>query len=285
MATVAFVTARNYPQITSDDALAAMALSAKDIEVIAAPWDDPSVDWTRFDGIVLRSCWNYHLHPERFLRWLSSLPESKLFNPLRVVKWNLHKSYLQDLQKRGAAIPDTLWIPKGTSINISNLLKESGWERAVAKPAISATAHQTFNISISDARNWQPQLEAFLSKSDYLLQAFQPEIQEQGEWSLLFFDKQFSHAVLKKPRPNDFRVQNDFGGTTAADTPPPFVIDKAKEILSWVPEPLLYARVDGVISGTAFILMELELLEPSLFFQYNEKSPDRFAAALAKRLL
>ncbi|MFZ5973280.1 MAG: ATP-grasp domain-containing protein [Bacteroidota bacterium] len=284
MPKITFVTATPYPSITADDALTAAALAPKNIQVEAAPWDDPSIDWHAFEAIVLRSCWNYHLHPDAFLQWLQSLPANKLINPLPAVKWNVHKSYLQDLQKAGAKIPDTIWIPKGQPIDVVALLQEKEWSRAVAKPAISATAHQTFHISLSDVNQWQPRLLQHLSKADYLLQPFLHEVQQAGEWSLLFFDKAFSHAVLKKPQPNDFRVQNDFGGTTVAAHPPAFVVHKAEEILASVPYPLPYARVDGIVSSQEFILMELELIEPSLFLAYHAQAAERLAQALQRKL-
>jgi len=106
----------------------------------------------------------------------------------------------------------------------------------------------------------------------------------QGEWSLLFFNKQFSHGVLKKPKSDDFRVQNDFGGTAERTEVPLFVREQAEQWLKLIKEPLLYTRVDGVVSNGKFVLMELELIEPVLFLKEDEQAPVRFANEIVKLL-
>ena len=115
-----------------------------------------------------------------------------------------------------------------------------------------------------------------------MIQKFVAEIQTKGEWSFVFFDKKFSHAVLKRAKAGDFRVQNYFGGTVETDLqPPPDLIDQAKTIVENVSEDLLYARVDGVEIDGELCSMELELIEPALFLENNKFAAQRFASAIA----
>jgi glutathione synthase/RimK-type ligase-like ATP-grasp enzyme len=278
---IAFVTCSDKPDFAPDDLKAIYVLLERGADVHAIPWDKDFSDWHTFDKVVLRSCWNYHLHPKKFLHWLDDLENKniKLMNSIDVARWNLHKIYLQKLATQGVTLPTTIWLSKGSSLSIKELLHENRWEKAVVKPAISATAHKTFVTTLMDSSDHQVDFENLLYESDVLVQQFIPEIQ-QGEWSLIFFDKKFSHAVLKKPKTEDFRVQDDFGGTVETLQPSPEIVNKAEKILGLIQEPLLYARVDGVVADNQFLLMELELIEPVLFFGKCKEAPGRFADLL-----
>jgi hypothetical protein len=121
-----------------------------------------------------------------------------------------------------------------------------------------------------------------VQQGDVLVQQFMTEVQDEGEWSLIFFDKKFSHAVLKRARVNDFRVQDNFGGTYAVLDPPQLALDQAHQILTLIPELLLYARVDGIISQNKFLLMELELIEPVLFLRESKTAIHNLVKAILK---
>lgn len=285
MKTVAFVTCSTKPALAPDDLLAAQQLASSGVHVVAQPWD-ASADWTRFDLVVLRSCWNYHLHPEAFSTWIEQCYQQQvpLCNDATLVKWNMHKSYLHELQMKGVAVPPTAWLNKGVSISLTALMDRHDWSEVVVKPAVSATAFQTMRVKRTDAENHQGEFDRLLADRDVLVQQFMPEVQTSGEWSLLFFDKKFSHAVLKRPKANDFRVQNDFGGTFQKSEPPSFAISQASNLLELVDAPLLYARVDGIVSNNQFLLMELELIEPVLFLNEDGQAPARFAEAIRARL-
>jgi glutathione synthase/RimK-type ligase-like ATP-grasp enzyme len=265
---IAFVTYSTNPEFAPDDLEVVHALNLRGVQVQAIPWDGNFTDWNSFDLVILRSCWNYHLHPKKFLLWLNDLQTNQvnLLNPVSTVRWNLHKKYLAELDRQGVRLPPTQWLIKGATINLKELLQQKGWSKAVVKPAISATAHNTFVVSVEDIEQHQPIMNQLLDQSDLLIQKFVPEI-KQGEYSLIFFHKKFSHAVLKKPKPGDFRVQHDFGGSYSFIVPSDEVIKQAASILTNIQEPLLYARVDGVLVNGQFLLMELELIEPVLFFQ------------------
>jgi hypothetical protein len=160
-----------------------------------------------------------------------------------------------------------------------------GHPRSVLKPAFAAGAIDTWVTSPEDAPAHEPRLHALLDRTDVLLQPYLPEIAADGEWSLIFFNHTFSHAVLKRPRAHDFRVQEKHGGSTHPQTPPPALIEQAHHILTAATAtPLLYARVDGVVLNNTFTLMELEILEPALFLSTHPTAPANFARALLERL-
>jgi glutathione synthase/RimK-type ligase-like ATP-grasp enzyme len=278
---IAFVTYSTNPEFAPDDLEVVHALNLRGVQVQAIPWDGNFTDWNSFDLVILRSCWNYHLHPKKFLLWLNDLQTNQvnLLNPVSTVRWNLHKKYLAELDRQGVRLPPTQWLIKGATINLKELLQQKGWSKAVVKPAISATAHNTFVVSVEDIEQHQPIMNQLLDQSDLLIQKFVPEI-KQGEYSLIFFHKKFSHAVLKKPKPGDFRVQNDFGGSYSSIEPSDELIKQAASILTHIPEPLLYARVDGVLVNGQFLLMELELIEPVLFFNHAPHSVGPFVDLL-----
>jgi glutathione synthase/RimK-type ligase-like ATP-grasp enzyme len=226
------------------------------------------VRWQDFEAVVIRSTWDYHRRYDDFLRWLDRMEGINLFNPVQVVRWNANKTYLRDLAAGGIAVVPTLWPTRHTEIPI--LMRENGWRQAVLKPTISATAYQTHLITSED------QLAPF--SGEMMLQPFMPEIAENGEWSLIFFHGRFSHAVLKRPKAGDFRVQHDFGGTIEALLPPPSLIEQAVTAVAKVNSPLLYARVDGIDVDGKLYLMELELIEPDLFL--NPETAARFVDTL-----
>lgn len=279
---IAFVTCSVKPDFAADDLHVVASLKSSGAEVHPLPWDDDGVKWKTFDLVVLRSCWNYQLYPEKFQRWIERLEQEKinLANSGKTARWNLHKGYLKDLRQQGVHTPETVWIPQGGTCNLSSLINTRQWTKAVVKPAISANALNTFVFSVSSAAQEQDRFDTLIAQGDMLIQKFVPEVQENGEWSLIFFNKEFSHAVIKRPAVKDFRVQHDFGGTATHAEPPSFVLQQAKTILDLIEEPLLFARVDGVVSEDKFLLMELELIEPVLFLEKNNGAAHAFAQAM-----
>lgn len=279
---IAFVTCSTKPEVAPDDQHIYSMLRASGVRVTAAAWDDPGADWSLYDRVILRSTWNYHLRPDEFNNWLTRMEKEKisLLNPPKTVRWNIHKKYLLELSEGGVPIPETEWVKRGSAVHLEEIMKGRNWHKAVIKPAISATAHKTGLVTQAEAADQEETFRQLVSDQDVLVQRFVEEVQTEGEWSLLFFNKKFSHAVVKRPRKNDFRVQNDFGGTSFLAVPPEAVRSQAEQILAEIDDPLLYARVDGVVSANRFLLMELELIEPVLFFSEYELAASHFVNAL-----
>jgi glutathione synthase/RimK-type ligase-like ATP-grasp enzyme len=281
---VAFLTFDGEPDIAEDDRAALPALAARGIDVEPAIWDRPDLDLGAYDAVVLRSCWDYHRKPDAFLRLLGDLERIPLaaHNPPAVCTWNVHKGYLLDLARRGVRIPETRLVPRGSRLGDRDVIERSG--ALVVKPAISLNGDDTFVFDEGSAREAAEAVNALAQKRDVMLQAFVSEIHDAGELSLVFFDGAFSHAVKKLPRAGEFRVQVEHGGTRSVVTPPAAVVEEAQRILEMAGPRLLYGRVDVVPTSGGIVLMELEVLDPTLFLELDERAPDRFAAALEARL-
>lgn len=273
MSEIALVTWSGLPQLSVDDGLLRAELERRGVHVTATAWDDPAAEWDRFDAIVLRSTWDYHRRIEEFRTWLDRMESSNaaLWNPVAVVRNNIHKGYLLELESEGVDVVPTVLLRDMDALDA--VLDARGWERAVVKPAVSASAFQTFIVQRGGAHPSFPATEL-------LVQPFMEEVTRHGEWSLIFAGGAFSHAVLKRPTSGDFRVQIELGGSATATTPPPYLIEQARALLDRIPHPLLYARVDGIDRDERFILMELELTEPSLFLGSDPGAPARVADAI-----
>jgi hypothetical protein len=193
MKRIALVTYNAKPNLSDDDRLIIGHLQSHGFAPEPVVWDAPHVSWNRFAAIVLRSCWDYHLRLEEFSRWIDSLEKigAPLWNFPRVVKWNMDKSYLRTLAAQGFPIAPSVWVEKGTSVSLKKVFQEWDWERAVAKPVVSAGAHQTWVASPESAESHQRILNELLTKTGVVIQEFLGEVQTTGEWSFIFFNKQF----------------------------------------------------------------------------------------------
>lgn len=281
---VAFVTSHFLSDLTADDRLAVAALAKRGVRVVPTVWNDASVDWPTFDAIVVRSTWDYHRRSQEFRGWIERLAASgaRVWNPASVLRWNMQKTYLQAMEREGVPIVPTAWLRQGSAVTLGRVLDERDWREVVIKPAISATAFRTWRVSASEASEAHERLMELLDAGDVMVQPFIREIQSEGEWSMVFFSGTFSHAVRKRPHDSDFRVQAEFGGTEAAETPSSEVLAAATRVLATVREPWLYARVDGVETERGFVLCELEMLEPTLYLGANTEAPARFADAIVR---
>ncbi|MEQ9424421.1 MAG: glutathione synthetase [Cyclobacteriaceae bacterium] len=253
-------------------------------EVEPAIWDSKSVNWKSFDVIVIRTIWDYHVKVEQFLEWLDLLESLQVdvFNSTKILKWNHHKFYLEEIAQRGIPIIETEFVKKGASIDFNKIVENLKSPEIIIKPAVSATAHNLLKVDVKKIDHKKAEINKLIKSSDLLIQPFIKEI-ESGEWSYIFFNKKFSHAVIKKPTGSDFRVQNDFGGTSEILEPPKGTISQAQKVLDVIPDELLYARVDGLVIDGRFYLMELELIEPELFL-LDQTLQEKFARAIIEKI-
>lgn len=284
MKRIALATSETFASLTDDDRRLIEPLKRFGVSAEPAVWTDPTVLREGFEAVIIRSCWDYHLRLPEFLGWISTLENSgtRIWNPPDMVRWNADKTYLRDLESQGIPIVPTFW-PE-SRVKLRDKLREVGWNQAVVKPRVSATAHRTRLVSIDSADTEQSLLDQLLEGPGAMVQQFMDAVQTRGEWSLIFFDGQFSHAVIKTPKAGDFRVQHDFGGSETSAEPPAFVVDAAARVIDAVHGVPLYARVDGVESDGRFLLMELELIEPALFLALSSGAPERFARVIADQL-
>jgi len=282
MRKVAFVTYNDIPDLTVDDQLASDYLRRVGVDSHAVIWDSLNVRWEEFDLVILRSCWEYHLRTEEFRDWVARMEERNvpLWNPPRVIRWNMDKSYLRELAAEGVNIAPTLWLDKDSDVNLNEILEENRWMEAVIKPTVSMSAYQTSFTSLSRAFSDEIAIHEILKRSGAIIQKFIPEVRTNGEWSFIFFGEQYSHAVLKRPKAGDFRVQSELGGRLDQVAPSPVLIAQAQRIVRHVKEPLLYARVDAVEADGELVLMELELIDPVLFLASDHHAAQRFAETI-----
>jgi glutathione synthase/RimK-type ligase-like ATP-grasp enzyme len=201
-------------------------------------------------------------------------------NSAALVAWNTDKRYLAELQTKGIAIPQTRWLEPGASVDLPTLLHEHACSEVVVKPAISMNGDDTFRVRRSEAHSHQARLDALLLDRSVMVQAFVPEILSDGEVSLIYFAGRFSHAVVKRPRAGEFRIQEEHGGTHRPYSPAPALLRDGERVLAQLPEVPLYARVDGVCSDGRFLLLELEVIDPSLFLRSVAGAAERFATAI-----
>lgn len=280
-ARIAFVTWRGLPGLSADDRLAAAAVASRGARVEPAVWDDPRKDWSAYEAVVVRSTWDYHHRPAEFVQWIARLEAAgvRVWNPPALLRWNLDKHYLAELGGQGVAVVPTRTVPQHSGASLPAALASAGWDEAVVKPAVSASAHETWRTSRARAERDAARFAALVHAGDVLVQPYLHAI-EQGEWSLCFLGGRYSHAVLKRPRHGDFRVQSELGGEVLVARPEPGLVARAEEIVARLPAPWLYARVDACEVNGALVLMELELIEPTLFFHADLSAPTRFAQAL-----
>lgn len=280
---VAFVTYHKFPDLYEDDKLLQQYLTRRNIEVTVVCWDDATINWQQFDVIVLRSMWDYFERPSEFDQWLDKLASlnCNVLNPVSVVKWNQNKNYFDDFSKKGILLPSYVICTHENNSTLKSILQKNNWNKAVVKPTISGGAYNTWTTTIDTIDDDEQKFSKLLKNSDLIVQMFVEEIITKGELSLIFFNKKFSHAICKRAKQGDFRVQVQFGGTNESIQPDETILAQATNLLNSIPEVLLYARVDGVVTNDGnFLLMELELIEPVLFVSTNDKACENFYNAL-----
>jgi len=293
---IALATCTELPGWEVDDHPFHQALRDRDVRFTLAAWEDPTVQWASFDACLIRTTWNYMEQAEAFSHWVRQTGQlTRLYNSGPVIEWNIHKGYLKDLADAGVPIAPTVWLPKGSSVDVSRCMAERGWSRGFIKPLVGACAFETlrFDRDRDGLETAQAHLERTLRDHDMMLQPYLPRVEVDGEVSFLFFDGALSHVVQKVPVPGDYRVQDDFGATDHPYPPTQQQLSLAQDVLAQAErlrpdagaEPLLYARADFLFDDDGGLLLtELELIEPSLFFRHSETAPGMLADAVVRRL-
>ncbi len=288
MPTCAFLTIADREGWFIDDDLVHPPLKALGWSVEEVAWN-AAIDWSRYDLVVIRSPWDYQHHVENFLDVLRAIQEAgiPLENSLRTVSWNVDKQYLLRLREQSVKIVPTLSGERPSVNWLQNAWEQLDSQEIVIKPTIGATADDAFRLRRQMVESELEEVcNVFVNKA-CLVQPFMKSIADEGEYSLMFFNGELSHTVLKTVKSGDFRVQEEHGGgVVAIPNPPPELVTTANGIMSCLQEVPLYARVD-LIRGPDedFLLMELELIEPCLYFRFDPEAPMRFAKAVNKRYL
>ena len=280
---IALLTCQKLPNLNLSDQQFIPTLAKHNIIATAAIWDDKSINWTLFDYLLFRNTWDYYEKENQFNTWLNHIQALgiKTLNAIEIIQKNKHKFYLKDFYNQGITILPTVFIEKTTTLNLSQIIP-SHWKKAVIKPAFSAGSFQTQLFEVSQIEQINLQYQSIAQEKELLLQEYMPQIVTQGETSFIFFNKQFSHCVNKKPAKGDFRIQVQFGGNYTLIHPSQDLINQAQKIVNTFPDKLLYARVDTIIINNQLHLMEVECIEPDLYFNLSENSQTNFVNALLK---
>jgi glutathione synthase/RimK-type ligase-like ATP-grasp enzyme len=259
-------------------------LAARGIAVQSVSWRARHVDWSHFDLVVIRTPWDYQQDAAAFLQVLGGIDAAtRLENSLSLCRWNLSKTYLRQLSGAGVPIVDTVW-GSGTPPQ-AQLFEKLGVEEIVIKPLVSANADHTYRLDLGAFAAQHDILRDVFATRPWMAQPFMRGIVDEGEHSLFYFDGVYSHAILKTPEPGDFRVQEEHGGFIQAVQPEASLVAVADRCMANLPEPSLYARVDLVRAADTWRVMEVELIEPSLYFPYDRSAPERFAEAIHRRIV
>lgn len=289
---IALASCTKLPAWEVDDRPLEAALRARALDLHIVPWDDADTDWAGFDAVVLRTTWDYQERAAEFLAWLDRVGgETRLLNPLGVVRWNLDKRYLRQLEERGVPIAPTVWLEPGQAVDLGAVMDAEGWDRAFLKPVVGANARLTKRFTRAEVAEAAAWLAPVLAVEAMMLQPYLPAVETFGEVSAVCVDGRVGHGVRKVPAGGDYRVQDDWGAT---DEPFAFsesdlelvehTLQAAAEALCR-PEPLCYARVDLLKDEAGnWVLTELELIEPSLFLRHGPATADLLADSVVRRV-
>ena len=285
MSRIAFLTMDSLDGFVSYDALVADILATRGIIVENVSWRSSSTNWDDYDMVIIRSPWDYQHSVDEFMAVLAKIDASNaiLWNPLDVVRWNVRKTYLQQLHDRGIVIVPTQFVQSPSESDIRGMFEALESDQIVIKPVVGANANDTFWLRPDSSADLLQQIEVLYRGRLALLQPFIQSVVEYGETSHIFFDGQHSHSVLKTPRAGDFRVQEEHGSHIQPIQPDRALMECAKQALEPVPQHTLYGRVDLVeLSNGQQAVMELEMIEPSLYLTYAADSAERFADAIQR---
>lgn len=309
---IAIVTGTDAPNLTEDGRQVCETLRDWGFDAEPVVWSDRNVGWSEFDAALVRSCWKYYTQPDEFRNWINTVERAgtTLLNPPDVVRWNLHKSYLRDLENAGVPIVPTTLVEPDDDRSLETILRERGWEAAVVKPVIGTSSAGIWKTTMETARADQDRFgESFLaarrngdsasnsngspqrlSERGALVQQFAPEVAD-GEQALVFFEGEYNHAWRSLRAPDELDVETNFDENTEQFEPSPATVESAvgalhaaADVLEVSPSELPYARVDCIVRDGEFRLMELELIEPYLNLGRAEDSVNTLARAVESKL-
>ncbi len=273
-------------QVLLEDELVVDALRQKGLKVGKKSWSDKDFDWSSTRSAIFRTTWDYFDRFDEFSPWLEATAKKTHFiNPAEIIRWSMDKRYLLDLQQRGINSVATHILPKGEAVDLEQQLANLGWTQGILKPVISGAARHTYRVNQGDTASVQAKLDALINDEDFMLQPFQHNICEQGELSLMVMGGKVTHAVQKVAKAGDFRVQDDHGGMVYPYTPDAEEIAFAEAAIQACDPQPLYGRVDMIRDNDGNLaIMELELIEPELFFRFHRPAAFALADAISHYL-
>ena len=267
----------------SDAELSVVPMAELGWAVDMVPWRR-DVDWDEYDLVYICTPWDYQDDTAAFMGVLETIERSSalLVNSLDLVHWNLEKTYLRELEMRGADIVPSQFFDRFDADRVAACFAAHDTDRIVVKPVVGANADHISVLSEPLSGAKIEELRQVFEDRPFFVQPFIDSVQSEGEYSLFFLGGEYSHAILKKPKQGDFRTQEEHGADILGVSAPDALIDTARSVLGVVNPQPVYVRADFVRGRGRFLLMELELIEPSLYLRTDPGAPGRFAAALAR---
>ncbi len=272
--------------ILQDDELLIAGLRELGLQAHRIDWSRSNVDWHQFRAAVFRTTWDYFDRFAEFREWLdASSAQTQLLNTLSLVRWNMDKHYLADLEKAGIPVVPTRFVECGDVFKARVFLSKFGCDELVVKPCVSGAARHTYRVTRANADEVEARINPLLVDEAFLIQPFQRDVLENGETSLMVFDGRFTHAIKKLPKRGDFRVQDDHGGTVHQYVPLKEEVAFAERAMTACPSLPIYGRADLIRDNRGELaIMELELIEPELWLRFHPPAAKAFAAAIVKHL-
>ena len=279
MIDVTLVTCRAHPRLPEDDQVLLAALERRGMRYRVAIWNDPDVDWSESPVTLLRAAWDSHLNPPGFIAWLDRLGnQSNLLNTTSLMQWNFDKQYLVDLREKGRNVVPTAILTSASEVAILQVLQQVPAAEIVVKPRFGADAYGVARLP-PEPEAIAAHFKSFGAHGGLLIQPFIPGVEVARERSLVFIGGRFSHALYRNPfGSGPTRQTPDNVHTPSADE-----LSYCRELLGSLPR-LTYARVDLLPLHARPALMELEIIDPSLFFKAQPSAADALAAEVQAAL-
>lgn len=250
------------------------------------PWSHPTFDWKQTRSIIFRTTWDYFDRFSQFSYWLEKVKtQTILINDYELIKWNIDKHYLIELQTWDIAIPPTQFIEKDDKRSLRYWYEKLRWDPFILKPAVSGAGRHTYKLTADSLNEKEDLFQKLIQNESMLIQDYIPSVVEKGEVSFIIIGGQYTHAILKKAKAGDFRVQDDFGGTVHSYEPKIDEIKWAEGIFEKLNPMPAYGRVDAIWDRKGNLCVsELELIEPELWFRFHPDAAPILAKKCAERL-
>ena len=270
--------------ILTEDNLVLEALKKRNLNVIRIDWDSKNFDWRNTKYVLFRTTWDYFDKFKKFKNWLKKIKNKTiLINNYNQIIWNIDKHYLLELKQKNINIPKTTIIKKKSKESLKSIYLKSGFKELILKPTISGAGRHTYKINTKNINKYQNIFKKIIKNEDMMIQEFQKSILTKGEVSLMLIGGKFTHSILKKAKKNEFRVQDDFGGTVHNYNASKEEIKFAENTILKIKPTPVYARVDIIIDNNNKIaLSELELIEPEMWFRKNKIAASKLANEIMK---
>lgn len=270
--------------ILDEDRRLQVALATRGLASRRVSWSRADAPWSSFAAAVLRTTWDYFERIGEFMAWLDRVEgQTQLYNPAALVRWNVDKHYLRDLEARGVHTVPTVFVERGDDLTLAALLRERGLAEAVIKPAVSGAARHTYRVHPGNAEVHEPVWAERLRHEAMLLQPLQRSVLEHGEVTVVVIDGHATHALRKRAKPGDFRVQDDHGGTVHPHVATAEELALAEQAMAACDPRPIYGRVDMVRDNDGRLaVMELEVVEPELWLRREPAAAERLADAIAR---